>query len=63
MHDIDAHKQIYLHTFVQTLHGLFVGIPVNFVHPLLHVVEGLLICHVVDDDDAYAHVRACTYLK
>ena len=37
------------------------GTPVDFVHPLLDVVERLLICHVIHHDDAVraAVVRRC----
>lgn len=31
---------------------LFVGVAVNLIHPLLHIVEALLVRHVVHNNDA-----------
>jgi hypothetical protein len=36
----------------EELVDIFAGIPVNFVQPLLDIVEGLVVRDIVDDNDA-----------
>ena len=36
----------------EKLVNVFAGIPVNFVQPLLDIVEGLIVRYIIDDDDA-----------
>ena len=36
----------------QELYHVLVGITINFVQPGLHIVEGVLICHIVHNDNA-----------
>jgi hypothetical protein len=45
----------------QELVDVFAGVPVNFVQPLLYVVEGFVISDIIDDNNAVgtAVVRRC----